>query len=311
MALDVRDLERRLGEPIIHTGKKHGFPYIVTPTIEWLAKPIRDIERMVWWKRTDELLRKRNFHAMPVFFIWQKKWVVMHHIPGRTAHYRDMSDLQQAVKLLARFHIAAHRVLQQPLPRHSGMSLPERLTRRHVQYMRLHNRLAYFPQLFPAGKQFALLGERALERLHHTSLVNLTKIDQKHGSASHRDLASHNIVIDESETPWLIDFETANVDLQLGDLWQMCSRALVEWHWAPHVYDTILQTYEMVRPLSTEERSTLAHLFLYPNDFYREALGLLKRRSGYTQHKVIPYLQMMHRDYEKWYAFLRYIGVTW
>lgn len=310
MALDVRDLEEHLGEPIIHIGQKHGFPYILTASTSWLAKPIRDLERMLWWQQTDELLRQREFHAMPAFFIWQGKWVVMQYIPGRTARYRNMSDLQRAVRLLARFHVAAHQA-QQPSPLRSGIRLPERLTNRYEQYRQLHSQLANFPHLFPASKQFALLGGKALERLRHTPLADLTNIDQEQGAVSHRDLASHNILIDESETAWLIDFDTANVDLRLGDLWQMCSRALVEWHWNPHIYDTILQTYETVRPLNALERSTLAHLFLYPNDFYREALGLLKRRSGFSHHKVIPYLQMMCRDCEKWYAFLRYIGVAW
>lgn len=310
MALDLNGLKERLGEPIVFTGKKHGFPYILTTSSGWLVKPIQDLDRMIWWKQIDELLRQREFHAMPAFFIWQGKWIVMEYIRGRTAHYRNMSDLQRAVRLLARFHLAAHQAPQRP-PLRSGISLPERLTNRYEQYRQLHNQLACFPHLFPASKQFALLGEKALERLDHTPLTDLTTIDRAQGAVSHRDLASHNIVIDKDGTAWLIDFDTVNVDLRLGDLWQMCSRALVEWHWAPHIYDTMLQTYETVRPLNVLERSTLAHLFLYPNDFYREALGLLKQRSGFTHHKVVSYLQMMCRDCDKWYAFLRYIGVAW
>ena len=47
---------------------------------------------------------------------------------------------------------------------------------------------------------------------------------------AHRDLASHNILIGVTGKPWLIDFETADPDAQLGHLWQLASRALVEWH---------------------------------------------------------------------------------
>lgn len=311
MQVTLTALERRLREPIIYSGKKHGFAYIVTPSTEWLAKPVHDFKRALWWERTDAWIRERGFTAMPGFFVWQNNWAVMRYIQGRTAQYRSLWDLQQAVRLLAQFHTAANRVQHTPIS-HRGSTLPERLIYRHEQYRCLHEQLSYdYPQFLPISNEYLRLGEKALNRLDDTALMDLTQSDMARGSVAHRDLASHNIVINRQGKPWLIDFETTDFDIQLGDLWQIASRALVEWHWAPHIYDIILRTYEQIRPLNVAERFTLAHLFLYPNDFYREALGLLKRRSGFSQRKVIPYLQMMIRDRGQWYAFLRYVGVTW
>lgn len=311
MRVELNKLAKRLGEPIVHTGQKHGFSYIVTPSSAWLLKPVRDLKRALWWKQTDRRIRERGFQAMPGFFIWQDEWAVMHYIAGRTAQYRHIWDLQQAVTLLARFHVAANRMPNYALTS-TRSTLPERLAGRYEQYKLLHDQLSSaYPELLPMSKEFLRLGEIALKRIDDTALVRLTQKDVAQGSIAHRDLASHNILIGYYETPWLIDFETAGADIQLGDLWQICSRALVEWHWDPYIYGFILRTYQMIRPLNEEERSTLSTLFLFPNDFYREALGLLKRRRGFSEHKVIPYLQMIFRDRKRWLAFLQHVGTAW
>lgn len=310
MQVELNKLQQRLGEPIVQKGTRHGFLYIVTSGSAWLVKPVRDTKRALWWEQADPLIRNRGFRAMPDFFVWQDEWLVMRYISGRTVQYGNFWDLLQSVKMLARFH-AASEAIPKNKSGHSGSTLPERLVHRYEQYSRLHSRLQYFPGLLSVSDEFRQLGERALNRIEKTALRDLTRSDVERGTVAHRDLASHNILISPEGKTWLIDFETADLDVQLGDLWQMAGRALVEWHWNPNIYESILHTYETIRPLSTIERLTLQQLFAFPNDFYREVLGLLKRRSGFAEHKVIPYLQMMIRDRSRWYAFLQHLGVAW
>lgn len=245
---------------------------------------------------------------MPKFFIWQDKWLVMRDIPGRTVQYSDLGELQQSVALLARFHKASCQT-QVPFVG-MGSLLPERLVTRYAQYKHLYKNLAYFPGLQPFLEEYEHLGKKSLHRINATALASLTRADIEQGAIAHRDLASHNILISNKGEPWLIDFELAASDIQLGDLWQLASRALVEWRWDPHIYDIILHTYHAIRPLNAEEKFVLQHLFLFPNDFYREALGLLKQRKGFVPHKVIPYLQRMIHDREHWFVFLSHVGVA-
>lgn len=310
MQLKLDALQKRLNEPIIKTGEQHGFLLIVTPGSRWLVKPIRNAKRAEWWQQTDWLLRKRGFRSMPDSFIWQNDWLVMRYIPGRTAKYRNIGDLQQCVTLLAHFHLVSREVYK-PAFIDTKQTLDERLTRRFAQYEDVRHQLKFFPQIATASEMYFRLGERALNRIGETALKSVIRFDIEQGAVAHRDLASHNILINREGKPWLIDFETVGFDAQLGDLWQMASRALVEWHWNPNVYVSILQTYESIRPLSKEELSVLSQLFLFPNDFYREVLGLLKRRSGFSEHRVIPYLQMIIRDRGQWQAFLDWLGVAW
>lgn len=310
MRLKLSELQIYLGEPIVRADNRHGFLFIVTPRSQWLIKPIKRPKMAVWWQEIDRLIRQNGFRSMPDFFVWKSNWLVMSYIPGRTAKYRRLADLGKCATLLARFHTAAKNI-----PDTKGIevrhTLPERLMRRCEQYNDYDHRLMCEHKLASVGEEYHQMGLQALERIEASPLKALTQVDVRQGAIAHRDLASHNILLDDPGKPWLIDFETAGYDWQLGDLWQMMSRALVEWQWDPNIYERILWSYESIRPLSFEERETLQQLFLFPNDFYREVLGLLKHRSGFSARNVIPYLQTMIRHRDRWYTFLKYLGVVW
>lgn len=310
MQVKLDALENRLKEPIIKTGQHNGLLLVVTPGSCWLVKPIHNAKRAEWWELTDQFLRQRGFRSMPESFIWQNNWLVIRYIPGRTANYNDIQDLQRCVTLLAHFHLASRQVYK-PVFFDAKSTLDERLIRRFEQYERVCDQLTHFPQLAVASKVYRRLGDQALSKIDETTLKSITQFDIEQGAVAHRDLASHNIMIDWEERPWLIDFETAGLDAQLGDLWQLASRALVEWHWNPHIYETILRTYEVIRPLSRKERVMLSQLFMFPNDFYREVIGLFKQKKGFSAQKVIPYLHMIIHDQKEWLAFLRWLGVAW
>lgn len=309
MRVDLKAIEPFLNEPVVQTGLKNGFLLLKTPSARWLVKPVDRTEKMFWWQRADRLIRKKGFRSMPDFFVWQDRWLVMRYIPGRTARYRNVWDLRQSAVLLARFHRKAIAV-ETPPDFDVRRTLADRLVNRFEQYEKVCRQLSAFPQFAFASEDFRRHGERALNRIDRTALRRVVSSGVEEGTVAHRDLASHNILIGVTGKPWLIDFETADLDAQLGDLWQLASRALVEWHWNPHVFAFILRTYEAIRPLSTDEKRLLSQLFLFPNDFYREALGLIKHRQGFDEQKVIPYLQMLVRDERKWNAFLSWLGVA-
>lgn len=321
MYIDWGRLQQNMGAPIGRIARHRDFIRFETTYGTWFMKPVRRLDQTLWWQRMDPILRACGFEAMPDFFVWDSKWIVMRYIPGRVARYRSKRDLIQAAGLLAKFHVAS-RAYSKAVPRFSVNPLPERLNRRVGQFSNLmasihHKRATCSEQTVPVslllsvGDTYLRWGERAIVRLNELGLSASTNQDVTRQAVAHRDLASHNIVIDNLNRPWLIDFETAAFDLQLGDLWQMASRALVEWHWDTAIYHHILVSYERVRPLEKKEKELLHHLFLFPNDFYRETLGLYKKRRGFVKTHVWSLLQQMVRDQRRWQSFLQEIGVAW
>lgn len=307
---ELERLARRLGEPLVRTGEHRGLHYLVTPRARWIVKPVYNLKQSLWWEISDWLIRKNGFRSMPPFFIWEKKWLVMRYVSGRPAHYRYLPDLKRVARLLARFHLAARNV-QPVVKRPPAPTLMERLINRLEQFAYLRTKLYAYPALRAAGDDFLRFGEQAIRQLEQTALNELIQFDIASGAIAHRDLASHNIIIDKNGAPWLIDFETAAFDVQLGDVWQLASRALVEWGWEADVYLFILHHYEAIRPLRKEERDAITQLFWYPNDFFRETLGILNDKKRFAPQKVLPYLYGIVRQRKRWQSFLTQSRVTW
>ncbi|WP_054949051.1 protein kinase family protein [Numidum massiliense] len=310
MSINVRELAEYLGERIVRTGKRHGLLYIETTRRKYLLKPIADRHHVLWWQRVDRAIRERGFTSMPDFFVWKNEWLVMRFISGRQARYSRYRDVMVGAQLLARFHVAARGIESGATRGREAATLAQRVQKRFEQYEQSCREPVSF---LPAAVRddYRRWGEWALRKIEASPIHAVTRFEKAKRAVAHRDLASHNIVIGKGGKPWLIDFETAAFDAQIGDVWQMTSRTLVEWHWDPRVYEAILANYQLVRPLRPEEQVVLDRLLMFPNDFFREQTGLLKGRRGYSLQKVAPYLLMMVQDRPRWLQFLRWLGVAW
>lgn len=116
--------------------------------------------------------------------------------------------------------------------------------------------------------------------------------------------------MDRKENLWLIDFETAAYDWQLGDLWQFLSRVLPEQNWNPSIWSEVLSAYGRIRPISSLERAVLRDMLGFPNEFFRETLGVIKGKRGYQPNVVIPYLKRLVGLTSQWREFLKGIRDT-
>ncbi|MBN2910135.1 hypothetical protein JQC72_11545 [Polycladomyces sp. WAk] len=278
---------------------------------DWVAKPVRHVPHLHWWLRVDREMRMRGFHLMPQIRTDGKRWVLTPLIPGQPASYKKLSDARKAVRQLAWFHRLGDGL--QTRSYHQGeYLLEERLDTRLREFYRTMttpgvtgHELACL--LKTNGPYFFQAGVVAMSRLSALDLRGRVARDRRLHRLAHRDLASHNWVSDTKGQLWLIDFETADYDCQLGDVWQLLSRTLSEHRWESDVYRMLLAEYEAVRPLSARDKALLVALLSFPNEFFREAIGLAKEKRGYALDKSLPYLRQIVRDRDQWQRFLETI----
>jgi CotS family spore coat protein len=278
---------------------------------DWVAKPVRHVTHLRWWMWVDREMRMRGFHLMPQMRTDGKRWVLTPFIPGQTASYKNLSDARQAARQLAWFHRTGDGLKTRSY-HHGEYLLKERLDTRLREFYRMmmtlgdgEQELAHLVKTY--GPFFYQAGVAAMSRLNALGLRAWVEWDRHLHRLAHRDLASHNWLTDLQGRLWLIDFETADYDCQLGDVWQLLSRTLSEHHWVPEVYRTLLAEYEAVRPLSNKEKTLLVGLLSFPNEFFRETVGLTKEKRGYTLVKSLPYVRQVIRDREHWQRFLETI----
>ncbi|MGA8941429.1 MAG: phosphotransferase [Thermoactinomyces sp.] len=296
-------------EELLHTPVRRIRPYrnnwcVETDFMWWIAKPVQCSLKAKWWYQVDNELRKRGFHSMPPMITDGSRWILTPFIQGKSCQYFKMNEVKRMVRILAHFHRVGQ-YLGTPPPG-AAFLLSHRLARRLQEFYqvlvsvdRIENRLLR-ELLRETGKDFYLDGTEAWNRLEKLPFQDWIERERHLHMLAHRDLASHNWMRDQSGALWLIDFETADYDAQVGDVWQMATRILAANRYPDGGIEMILRTYEEVRPLERIEKKILAALFLYPNEFFREMLGLVEKKKGYEFSASYPYLKQIAHNRKKW-----------
>ncbi|QKG84124.1 phosphotransferase [Kroppenstedtia pulmonis] len=303
--------ERILGKKIHQVVPYRRNHLLVTTKEKWIVKSTSGPEYIQWWIQVDQELRLRGFNQMPSLKTDGGQWVLSRWIDGENASYSRKKDILQTADMLARFHLAGRGLWT--YPGRTTVWLPDRLSIRLSTFSRhlreekqQQNELTYL--LHRYGPHFYRMGREALTQLRRIPLKAHTYWERHCHCLTHRDLASHNVLVDRSGIPWLIDFETADYDCQVGDLWQLLSRSLSEQNWDPDIYESVLKVYESIRPLSPLEKIILPKLLAFPNEFFREMSGLIRKRSGYDWDHTLPYLETIIESLPQWLNFIRKIN---
>ncbi len=270
----------------------------------WLAKPNRDNIHVEWWKNVDRKLRDRGFQVMPKMH-QAGNWVLYHYIEGKICRYQEVTDTANIIRTLAHFHQAGQELDTPPYSQVAYLladRLYERLSKFYGHLVRpspvVDKRLlAIFVDYGPI---FYRHGCETFQRLCEQDIVEHGYQAWTKHMLTHRDLASHNWMKDTLGNLWLIDFETADYDLQVGDLWQICSRILTEHHWDISLFVQLVTEYQGVKALTPWEKQTLVTLCCFPNEFFREMIGLLEQKEGYHLEQSLPYLEKIVQDYALW-----------
>ncbi len=203
-------------------------------------------------------------------------------IPGRHADFRVRSERIAAIKAVARLHAVRIRV---PKVLHFPPTLMEKLS------YRLHKAQEVVEQGRMSGlseSQWRIWKKRAedsIRRLPTDQLRMLTERDRTQGITCHRDLAPHNILVQQGMPAHLIDFDLAGVDTPLYDLHQLFEHVRYS---APRERDwemELLEAYAQIAPLSNLHVRTLASLSTFPSILLREIAESAGRAIASNDHK--------------------------
>jgi CotS family spore coat protein len=306
----VRELESILNKPVLARRSFHHLWMIETEGKSfWIAKSVRNSLHLRWWLQVDSILRQRGFMNMLPIWTDQKNWMLTPFCAGNRGSYRLLDHVQRAVYQLARFHHLGRYLPIPPPSSQAAFLLAGRIKRRLDSFAQMMHHSDSIPGeegefLRHYAPLFYQDGIRTWQQLQQTPLYGLIRKDVQQRAVAHRDLASHNWLFTKNRC-WLIDFDTAGYDGQIGDLWQITARILHEHRWSERVWQLILETYQAVRPLSQAEKEVLVALLAFPNDFFREASGWWRRRKGFHQDAVFSFLKRLAHERKLWQKQVR------
>jgi len=110
---------------------------------------------------------------------------------------------------------------------------------------------------------------QAIRDLQKSSYFRALERDSKHGSLCHRDPAPHNFMWQGSDAA-IIDFDLAGYDVRVHDLYQLLNHALYINGWEPRLLDEMIEAYDEIMPICSENQQVLTALMNYPSLVVRE-----------------------------------------
>ncbi|KYP79356.1 phosphotransferase [Ferroacidibacillus organovorans] len=122
--------------------------------------------------------------------------------------------------------------------------------------------------------------EQQLRALVESGLARQLERDREEDILCHRDLAPHNLLMEEGGIAVLIDFDLAGLDSPLYDLHQMIGHMSYSGVSLKHIYDDVLDAYTMIRPLANAQVEALWQLREFPMLTLRELGDGPKRPSN-------------------------------
>ncbi|MGL4454112.1 MAG: CotS family spore coat protein [Sarcina sp.] len=205
----------------------------------------------------------------------EKSYVLLDLIAGVECNLNNPMDLEAASKAIANLHLAGQGVLSKLDKYKKKISLgnlKERFEEGIVNLEKckeLASLKTYkneFDELFLENVDYNLgMMNSALEFLEKSKYKELCK-NEDYVTVCHNDLAYHNMIVNDGKVNF-IDFDYANIDLRILDVYNFTFKTLKKHAFDINIYNQIIADYNSILKLTNDEMELLYILFLYPGDF--------------------------------------------
>lgn len=221
-------------------------------------------------------------------------YIVLDVIEGRDCLYENLIDLKNASRALARLHRAGEGIPASCQVKNKLGRLEECYKRKicdmekYKDIAAMHVNKSPFDRTFLQGVDYYIENARAaLKALQGSSYL---KLCSKGHTLCHHDLAHRNILIDDKDNVYFLDFDYSVVDIPCHDISNMITKALRHNEWSSEIADTILDSYSQEYPLCGEEMKVLAAYLMFPQEFYDVATAYYMKTRNWEEEEFLDKL---------------------
>ncbi len=219
-------------------------------------------------------------------------------IEGRQCDFSNLAELRDATRLLAEFHSKSGGFIP---PDHSNMRnrLGKCLRHFEAHYQDLldFKDIAAtmpddpFAKTYLSQVDFFLpIAARAVEKLRHSSYVDLVKSVRQNHTFCHGDPAARNFILTPEHRTYMIDFDSCRLDLPVMDLIKFTRRVLKKYCWKFEIAKILVNAYDEVNRLSTNELEVMKAVFYFPQKFWRMATRYFHQHDRHSPERALQKL---------------------
>lgn len=231
-------------------------------------------------------------------------YVILDIIDGRECVFENPIDLKNVSKHLAKLHKAGENIETFHEKRFNSGKILEKYNdslnnlKKFKEIASMHVNKKDFDKLYLSYSDYYIgCIYKAIEAIKSSQYV---KYSRNKYVLCHHDLAHHNIIINDNNEVYFLDFDYSLIDLPMHDLSNMIVKAIKHNRWDIDIAKTIIKNYSEEKEIVKEEIDILYGYLAFPKDFYdiatsyyfknrdweeEEFLEKLKRKSEYKDDR--------------------------
>ncbi|MGN0335274.1 MAG: CotS family spore coat protein [Lachnospiraceae bacterium] len=232
----------------------------------------------------------------------EKKFVLKRWQEGRECDPRSDFDICRAVEALAVFHEKAHHIWDFESEKEAEkfvagdlqteMEKRTRELKRVQQFIRGKQKKSPFESCYlEIVPEYLEQAGKLAEQLKETPYASLRKKAVEERRICHGEYMQHNVLFDRSKV-MLTNFEHVQIDLQLMDLFLFLRKIMEKQGWRISTGEKLLRTYEVICPLSAEEKRILALRLAYPEKLWKLANHYYHTKKAWIPAKSLDKLKI-------------------
>ncbi|MBQ8633472.1 MAG: CotS family spore coat protein [Lachnospiraceae bacterium] len=189
---------------------------------------------------------------------------------------------------------------------------PELLERRNKElrrvrtYIRSKKQKTVFEQNFLS--QFdtqAARAEEALALLDNAVYEHYYCNAVEEGCMLHGNFTHHSVILLPEDGMAVTGFDKAETGIRIQDFYQLFRKIMEKWDWDTSLGDSMLETYQKIRPVPKEEWQLLQVMLLYPEKFWKVANHYYNNRKSWIPEKNMQKLLQTMEQADKKEASLK------
>ena len=241
------------------------------------------------------------------------KYILKKCFNGKECDIKKHSDIVKAVETLANLHRLLEHIKDEELRTYDVNSLclleeykkHNRELKRVRSFIRNKNRRTKFEYdilgCFEEYHGYAIDATCALEESGYGLLREQAL---KNFSICHGTYNYHNVLLVDNDIA-VVNFNHANVNLQLEDLYFFLRKVMEKHDWDVKIGSQIIDKYSSIKPISNSEWQVLKILLMYPEKYWKILNQYNNSRKSWIPDKNVEKLQAVYDKQQKKMDFVK------
>ena len=171
------------------------------------------------------------------------------------------------------------------------------------KFIRQKGASARFEKEFLGSVQWFLeKGEKALEMLVKSDYEKLRDKAGEEGLLCHGEYNQHNVLLCKNQAA-VTNFGHFSFDVQISDLYCFMRKILEKYNWDVFLARRMLEQYDKIRPISSEEWENLQIRFTYPEKYWKLANYYFSHNKAWISGKNTEKLEKVIAQKKIWGDF--------